>query len=145
MDHTIVHFEIPADQPERAAKFYRELFGWNINRWENPGGMEYWLVETVPTDAEGRPVRQGVNGGLMPRMSPGQVPVNYIAVADLDESVGKAERLGAKVLMRRQPVPGMGWFAQLVDTEGNVFAVWQTDMAAGTAGAVGEQADQAGR
>ena len=47
--------------------------------------------------------------------------------------------------MRRQPVPGMGWFAQLADTEGNVFAVWQTDMAAGTAGAVGQQADQAGR
>jgi uncharacterized protein len=145
MDHTIVHFEIPADQPERAAKFYRELFGWNINLWENPGGMEYWMVETVPTDAEGRPVRQGVNGGLMPRMFPGHVPVNYIAVDNLDESVEKAERLGAKVLMRRHPVPGMGWFAQLADTEGNVFAMWETDMAAGTAGAVGEQADGAAR
>ena len=145
MDHTIVHFEIPADQPERAAKFYRELFGWNINRWENEGGMEYWMVETVPTDAEGRPVRQGVNGGLMPRMFPGQVPVNYIAVADLDESVGKAERLGAKVLMGRHPVPGMGWFAQLADTEGNVFAMWQTDTAAGMEGAGAEQADGAGR
>ncbi len=145
MDHTIVHFEIPADQPERAAKFYRELFGWNINRWENPGGMEYWMVETVPTDPEGRPVRPGVNGGLMPRMHPGQVPVNYISVEDLDESVEKAERLGAKVLMGRHPVPGMGWFAQLADTEGNVFAVWQTDMNAGTAGAAGEQADRAGR
>lgn len=87
----------------------------------------------------------GVNGGLMPRMFPGQVPVNYIAVADLDESVGKAERLGAKVLMRRQPVPGMGWFAQLADTEGNVFAVWQTDMTAGMEGAGAEQADGAAR
>ena len=81
----------------------------------------------------------------MPRMFPGRVPVNYIAVADLDESVGKAERLGAKVLMGRHPVPGMGWFAQLADTEGNVFAIWQSDMTAGTAGAVGEQAAQAGR
>jgi len=145
MDHTIVHFEIPADQPERAAQFYRELFGWNINRWENPGGIEYWMVDTVPTDAEGRPVRQGVNGGLMRRMAPGQVPVNYIAVEDLDEFVAKAERLGAKVLVGRSPVPGMGWFAQLTDTEGNVFAIWQTDPAAGTAGAVGQQAGQAGR
>ncbi len=145
MDHTIVHFEIPADQPERAAKFYRELFGWNINRWENPGGMEYWMVETVPTNEQGMPVRPGVNGGLMPRMFPGQVPTNYIAVADLDEAVAKAERLGAKVMMRRQPVPGMGWFAQLTDTEGNVFAMWQTDMAAGTAGAGAEQADGAQR
>jgi hypothetical protein len=145
MDHTIVHFEIPADQPERAAKFYREMFGWNINRWENPGGMEYWMVETVETDAEGRPVRQGVNGGLMPRMYPNQPPVNYIAVENVDEAVAKAERLGAKVLMGKHPVPGMGWFAQLSDTEGNLFAVWQTDMAAGTAGAVGEQADGASR
>ncbi|MGH7579440.1 MAG: VOC family protein [Gemmatimonadales bacterium] len=143
MDHTIVHFEIPADQPERAAKFYRELFGWDINRWENPGGIEYWMVGTVPTDAEGRPVRQGVNGGLMPRMYPGQGPVNYISVEDLDESVAKAERLGAKVLMGRTPVPGMGWFAQLSDTEGNTIALWQTDMAAGTAGAAAGQAEQA--
>jgi predicted enzyme related to lactoylglutathione lyase len=145
MDRTIVHFEISADQPERVAQFYRELFGWSIKRWENAGGMEYWVVETVPTDAEGRLVRPGVNGGLMRRMYPGQVPVNYIAVDDLDESVGKAERLGAKVLMRRQPVPGMGWFAQLADTEGNAFAIWQADMAAETAGAVSAQADQAGR
>jgi uncharacterized protein len=145
MDHTIVHFEIPADQPERAAKFYRELFGWNINRWENPGGIEYWMVETVPTNAEGRPARPGVNGGLMPRMYPKQPPVNYVAVEDVDAAVAKAERLGAKVLMRRTPVPGMGWFAQLSDTEGNVFAVWQADMAAAAEGAAAAQADGASR
>jgi predicted enzyme related to lactoylglutathione lyase len=141
MDHTIVHFEIPADQPERAAKFYRELFGWNINRWENPGGIEYWTVETVPTDAEGRPVRQGANGGLMRRMYPNQTPVNYIAVEDVDAAVAKAEGLGAKVLMGKTPVPGMGWFAQLTDPEGNVFAVWQTDMAAAPEPTATAQAD----
>ena len=145
MDHTIVHFEIPADQPERAAKFYREMFGWNINRWENPGGIEYWMVETVPTDAEGRPVRSGVNGGLMPQMYPTQAPVNYIAVEDVDEAVAKAERLGAKILMTRTPVPGMGWFAQLADTEGNVIAVWQTDMAAAAEGVAAAQADGASK
>ncbi|MBA3344133.1 MAG: VOC family protein [Gemmatimonadales bacterium] len=138
MDHTIVHFEIPADQPERAAKFYRELFGWEINRWEGSadggGGMEYWMVNTVPTGADGMPSRPGVNGGLMRRMMPGQTPVNYIGVADLDEFVRKAERLGAKVLMPKSPVPSMGWFAQLSDTEGNVFAIWQTDPKAGSAG-----------
>ncbi len=147
MDHTIVHFEIPADQPERAAKFYRELFGWEINRWQAPeGSMEYWMVQTVPTDAEGKPTRQGVNGGLMRRMYAGQPPVNYINVADVDEFVRKAERLGAKALGAKQPVPGMGWFAQLTDTEGNVFAIWQTDSAAGTAAAVaGEEKGNAAR
>ena len=143
MDSTIVHFEIPADNPERAAKFYRELFGWKINRWENPNGIEYWMVETVPTDAKGMPTRQGVNGGLMPRMYPTQQPVNYIAVESVDEAVAKAERLGAKVMMGKTPVPGMGWFAQLNDPEGNVIAVWETDNAATAEQATAAQADGA--
>jgi hypothetical protein len=146
MDHTIVHFEIPADQPERAAAFYRELFGWDISKWEGAANdMAYWMVQTVPTDAQGMPTRPGVNGGLMRRMFPGQTPVNYIAVPDVVEFTGKAERLGAKVLMAKHPVPGMGWFAQLADTEGNVFAIWQTDPSASTTEPVGEEAGHAGR
>jgi predicted enzyme related to lactoylglutathione lyase len=148
MDHTIVHFEIPADQPERAAKFYRELFGWDIKKFEGSaaGGIEYWMVRTVPTDDQGTPLRPGVNGGLMRRMYQGQPPVNYIAVEDVDEFVKKAERLGAKVLMEKSPVPGMGWFAQLNDTEGNVLAVWQHDPHAGSVGATaGKEASNAER
>jgi predicted enzyme related to lactoylglutathione lyase len=141
MDSTIVHFEIPADNPERAAKFYRELFGWKINKWENPNGIEYWMVETVPTNEQGMPIRQGVNGGMMPRMYPSQQPVNYIAVASVDDAVAKAERLGAKVMMGKTPVPGMGWFAQLTDPEGNVIAVWESDMAAAAEKAGVGQAD----
>src|SRR3972149_1518157 len=85
MDHTVVHFEIPADDPERAAKFYRELFGWEISKWGGPvgggEGPEYWMVRTVPTDAAGQPTRPGVNGGLMRRMMPGQTPRHYNGVA----------------------------------------------------------------
>lgn len=145
MDSTIVHFEIPADDPERAAKFYRDMFGWNINRWENPNGIEYYMVETVPTNEQGMPVRPGVNGGMMRRMYPSQQPVNYIAVAKVDEAVAKAERLGAKVMMGKTPVPGMGWFAQLTDPEGNVIAVWETDPAAAAEETASAQADGAGR
>ncbi len=130
MDHTVVHFEIPADDPERATKFYHELFGWEIQRWGDAATPEYWMVHTVPADAEGRPTRPGVNGGLMRRMFPGQSPVNYISVERVEDFVRKAERLGAKVLMSKTPVPGMGWFAQLRDTEGNIFAVWEMDAAA---------------
>jgi len=132
MDHTVVHFEIPADQPERAAKFYRELFGWEIEGLgpAGGGGIEYWLVKTVASDADGRPTRPGVNGGLMRRMMPGQAPVNYIAVDKVDDFARKAERLGATVVVPKMPVPGMGWFAQLKDTEGNIFAIWQHDPAA---------------
>jgi uncharacterized protein len=147
MDHTIVHFEIPADNPERAAEFYRELFGWEINRWEGSGdqGFEYWMVKTVPTDSEGHPSRQGVNGGLMRRMYPGQPPVNYILVESVDEFVPKAERLGAKVMMEKTPVPGMGWFAQLTDPEGNVIAIWEADPAMEARRGTAEEVGHAGR
>ena len=43
MDHTIVHFEIPADDPARATKFYRELFGWEIQKWASEGGPGHRL------------------------------------------------------------------------------------------------------
>lgn len=138
MSHTVVHFEIPADQPERAAEFYRELFGWKIDHMGGP--MDYWLVNTVPTDAEGRPAEPGVNGGLMRRMFAGQTPVNYISVENVDEFSEKAERLGAKVVVPKRPVPGMGWFAQLTDTEGNIFAIWQHDSAAAEAEPAGQHA-----
>jgi predicted enzyme related to lactoylglutathione lyase len=146
--HTIVHFEIPADQPERAARFYRELFGWDIKQYEGTvaGGMDYWMVRTIPTDEQGRPSGPGVNGGLMRRMYPNQGPVNYINVESVDQSVARAQQLGAKVLMGKTPVPGMGWFAQLTDTEGNLFAVWESDVSAAMSGAAaGGEAGNAGR
>jgi predicted enzyme related to lactoylglutathione lyase len=127
MDHTVVHFEIPADNPERAAKFYRELFGWDIQKMTMDGGLEYWGVSTVPTDGKGQPVRSGVNGGLMRRQHPGHLPVNYIAVESVDDAARKAQRLGAQEVMPKTPVKGMGWFTWLKDTEGNVFGLWQTD------------------
>ena len=70
MDHTIVHFEIPADDLERASKFYREVFGWEISRM--PGPFEYFGVRTTATDESGMPKGPGVNGGMMKRMHPGQ-------------------------------------------------------------------------
>jgi len=147
MDHTIVHFEIPADDPERAAKFYRELFGWTVNKYEGTaaGGMEYWMVQTVPTGPDGRPERPGVNGGLMRRMYPGQPPVNYISVENVDDFARRAERLGAKVLMEKTPVPGMGWFAQLNDPEGNLIAVWENDPNAGQTSGAASGAAEASR
>lgn len=131
MDHTIVHFEIPADDPERAAKFYRELFGWTIQKWEGSGQKEgppeYWMVSTVPTDEKGQATRAGVNGGLMRRQHPGHASVNYISVESVDDYAKKGQKLGAEVVMPKMPVPGMGWFVWLKDPDGNVFGIWQTD------------------
>jgi uncharacterized protein len=127
MAHTVVHFEIPADHPERAMKFYRELFGWDIQKFTGEGAPEYWTIATVPRDAKGQPTGPGVNGGLMRRRHAQHPPVNYIGVESVDEYTKKARRLGAEEVMSKTPVKGMGWFAWLKDTEGNVFAIWQTD------------------
>lgn len=127
MDHTVVHFEIPADDPERAARFYRELFDWDIRKWSSKDGQEYWMVMTVPIDGQGVPQRPGVNGGMMRRRHAGHAPVNYVSVESVDQYVGRARKLGAQEVVPRTPVKGMGWFAWLKDTEGNVFGVWQAD------------------
>ena len=128
MDHTIVHFEIPADDLDRAAKFYREVFGWEISKM--PGPYEYFGVRTTATDESGMPAGPGVNGGMMKRMHPGQVPTNYIYVEDADAYAAKLVESGGEVCVPKHPVPGHGWFVQFKDPEGNVLALWQPDKAA---------------
>ena len=118
MHRTIVHFEIPADDPQALAEFYRQLFGWKIEK--QPGPMEYWLLGTAP---EG----EGVNGGMYRREKPDQVPVNYIGVESVDEFSQKVERLGGQIVVPKQAVPQMGYWAMALDPQGNVFALWESD------------------
>ena len=124
MDHTIVHFEIPADDVEKLRKFYSELFGWKIEKM--PGPVEYWGIATVPVDEKGMPQRPGVNGGMMKKQNPEHKPVNYIAVESVDEYVKKIATLGGKVIVPKMEVPGIGWWALALDPEGNQFAIMQS-------------------
>ena len=124
MANTIVHFEIPADDPEKLAEFYRQLFGW---KFQHEPSMNYWLIETVPTDEQGRPTEPGVNGGMMRRMAPQQQITNYVGVPSVDECVKMAQELGATVVVPKQAVPKMGWFAQFIDPQRNLIAVFQDD------------------
>ena len=51
----VIHFEIPADNPERAIAFYEQALGWKFRKWDGP--MEYWMVEGGPAEdgeAEGQ-------------------------------------------------------------------------------------------
>jgi predicted enzyme related to lactoylglutathione lyase len=124
MDHTIVHFEIPADDVEKLRKFYSELFGWKIEKM--PGPVEYWGIATVPVNEKGMPQRPGVNGGMMKRQNPEHKPVNYIAVESVDDYVKKIEALGGRVIAPKMEVPGIGWWALALDPEGNQFAILQS-------------------
>src|SRR3990170_34029 len=117
VDHTIIHFEIPADDVEKLRKFYSKLFGWKIEK--TPGPMDYWLIQTVPIDEKGMPIRPGVNGGMMKKQYPDHKPVNYVAVESVDEYSKKIEALGGKIIAPKMEVPGIGWWAFAVDPEGN--------------------------
>ena len=121
MKHTFVHFELPANDLSRAAKFYRGLFGWKID--ETPEFPGYLSVET------GEP-RKDLAGGMMARTQPQQGPVNYVGVESVADYAKKAEALGGTVIVPKMPVPGMGYFAQVTDTEGNVFGLWEDDTSA---------------
>ena len=112
----VVHFEINADQPERANKFYSTVFGWEIKKWDGP--MDYWLA-TTGTDG------QGINGALMARTHPGTSTVNTIDVPDLEAYLAKIADNGGKVVMPPESIPDVGRFAYCLDTEGNTFGVIQ--------------------
>jgi predicted enzyme related to lactoylglutathione lyase len=117
----VVHFEIPADEPERAAKFYETVFGWKIKKWEGP--VEYWLVTT------GEAPEPGIDGGIM-RRGEQNTTVNTVSVASVDVFVEKITAAGGKVAAPKMAVPGVGWFAYCSDTEGNVFGIMQDDPSA---------------
>jgi uncharacterized protein len=116
--HSIVHFEVPADDRGRLKQFYGGLFGW---AFEDVEGMEYTLVNTG----------NGLNGGIVKRGGDVRGILNYIDVPDVEDFVHRASRLGAEVVQSRSPIPSIGWYAILKDPEGNLFAIWQDDQYAG--------------
>jgi predicted enzyme related to lactoylglutathione lyase len=130
MDHTIVHFEIPAKDPAKLKKFYTNLFGWKIEKWDSgmASDMDYWLIETVPMDKKGRPLRPGVNGGMWKKEKDTDREVNYISVESIDEYSKKIEKLGGKIVMPKQEIKGVGWYAVATDPEGNPFGLLQPMM-----------------
>jgi uncharacterized protein len=119
---SVTHFEIYAEQPAILADFYRRLFGW---RMERAPGLDYWRIDTGATPPH------GIVGGLTYRPIAGTRSwVHYVHVASLDDAITEAERLGAVVLRPRTAVPRTAWYAILADPEGNVFAIYQKDLAA---------------
>lgn len=133
----VIHFEIHAADPERAATFYREVFGWEINEWVVPGveippENRYWLVGT------GSDSDPGINGGLLLRRGPGpeegQVVnafVCTVGVASVDESVEKALAAGGSLALPKMPIKGVGWLAYCKDLDGNIFGMMHSDANAG--------------
>lgn len=120
-----MHFEIHAGDPERAANFYSQLFGWEITKWDSP--VDYWLVSTGTEPP-------GIEGAILRRMGENpdpQEPTPVIAyvctvdVEDIDEMIDKAKKLGGVEALGKLEVPGVGWQVYYKDTESNIFGMMQ--------------------
>lgn len=121
----VVHFEIPALDMERAKKFYKESFGWNIVDVPN---MDYTLANTAQTDQNGMIEEKGkINGGIVRReLSNTNSIVIVINVSNIDESIKRALEKGAKLARDKQNIPNVGIYAAIVDTEGNMIGLMQS-------------------
>ena len=128
MDRTIVHFEIPANNPEKLSEFYKNLFGWKIEKM-SMGDMDYWMIETragTSQDMEKARTTAGTNGGMMKKMDAGQRPVNYVMVESVDDFSKKIQNLGGKIIVPKTPIPSMGAFAIGLDPEGNPVGIFES-------------------
>lgn len=115
----VIHFEIPAAEPDRAAAFYGKVFGWKFDKWA--GATEYWMVTT------GKDGTPGINGGMMRKPGGISATTNTIGVDSVDGSVEAVLKAGGKNILPKTPIPTVGYFAYCEDTEGNLFGVMQTD------------------
>jgi hypothetical protein len=120
MASRLVHFEITADDPDRAAAFYKKAFGWEFADYGGP--FKYLLATTGPKD------KPGIDGAIMSRSDEyKQAVINTIGVDDFEAGVKAVKDAGGKVLQDKQAVPNVGWFAYCRDTEGNVFGIFKDD------------------
>ena len=117
----VIHFEVSAENPQRAIGFYSEVFGWEITKW--PGPQDYWLINTGPKD------KPGIDGGMFVRK--GAVGhVNTIDVPNVDDYAAKVTQLGGEVVVPKTPIPGVGYLVYCKDTEGSIFGIMHADPSA---------------
>ena len=120
----VVHFELPADDEDRARKFYSSVFGWQFQVLPE---MDYSLAMTAPPDQQGQPAAFGsINGGLFQRTGQLPAPVVTVDVEDIDAALDQIVARGGSVHRAKMEVPGSGWNAYFKDTEGTIVGLWQS-------------------
>ncbi len=126
----VIHFEMPAEDRERVAKFYTNVFGWKTKQY----GIEYGnyvLATTTETDEKGMIKTPGnINGGFFTKTDSNQSTKVVIAVDDIRDTMKRVVEAGGRVIDGRVPgepenMPGLGLFALIVDTEGNQVSLMQ--------------------
>jgi len=119
---TINHFEIPADDINRAQKFYKDIFGWSMRKTSNPENPEkdYWHFDTQDDDGH-----KGLSGGMMKRQATEHTVTNYITVSSIEQYQSKIEQHGGKIMIKKTEIPNMGYFAIFTDSENNMFGLFE--------------------
>lgn len=125
MGNRPIHFEVQADDAERAKNFYEKALGWKIEKSQMPGvGMDYWMVMT----GEG----PGINGGLYNRKDGSRKLNSFdctVMVSDIDAVIAAVKGNGGTIEpyngQEKWKMEGLGWFSRAIDTEGNVFGLLQ--------------------
>ncbi len=110
----VIHFGLPADDPPRAMEFYRKVFGPATVTWESPNN--YRVISVGQDDKKSK-------DAIAPQMR----PKDTVNVESVDEAVQKIQEAGGTVTVPRQAIPGIGYIAYCMDTEGNLFGVLQPD------------------
>jgi hypothetical protein len=121
---SVVHFEIPFEDKQRAMKFYTESFGWQLTDMPQ---MSYVVASTTEVDDKQMPKKPGaINGGLFQRPKDAPHPAIYIGVSSVDQTIKKVQAAGGKVVTAKTPISGMGAYARVADTEGNIVGLFQS-------------------
>ncbi|MEJ7844763.1 MAG: VOC family protein [Acidimicrobiales bacterium] len=124
MNGSVVHFEVPFDDGDRARSFYRDVFGWQIQPMP---GMDYTIVSTGPAGDDGMPGEPGyIGGGMFQRAAPVATPVIVLAVDDIDATLAEVASRGGATVRAKEPVGDMGFAAYFTDCEGNLMGLWQS-------------------
>ena len=119
------HFEVPADDLERAKKFYKEVFGWQFHALPEADFHNYHSIITTPTDENHMPKETGgINGGMYKRQA-GEPTTIVIEVPSIDEFLEKAKKAGGQVMIEKQAVSKFGSYARIKDSEGNLVGLWE--------------------
>jgi predicted enzyme related to lactoylglutathione lyase len=114
----VVHFEIPANEPEKIMEFFKKTFDWKFQQF---GAEQYWVVMT------GDEKSPGINGGIMKKRDPNQPMVNSINVENIDKAMADVSSNGGTIVVPKMPIPGVGWMCYFKDPESNIHGLYQND------------------
>jgi predicted enzyme related to lactoylglutathione lyase len=127
----VVHFEMPFEDRDRMADFYKKAFGWQAQMF-GPEMGDYVVMTTAEMDPATKfPKKPGqINGGFFKRSEENKHPSIVIAVEDIRKAMKDVEAAGGKLVGMQTPgepvdIPGIGLYAGFIDSEGNRVSMLQ--------------------